>query len=347
MARQTRDVSGRPTKLVLGGAAVVAAGVVAARALNSARERELDRWEQADGDDPIDPLAFPDGADFRVSTSDGAELVGVDVAGDGPPVLLIHGFTGTRGHWGPVATALAEAGHRVLAYEQRGHGGSTVGDSGFSMTALGNDLRAVLEHLDLRDVTICGHSMGGMALQSYVGNHPESARNRVRLAVLTSTAAMPTPLSGAMHALAPKVLGSPLVERALAERRKGSFGLRSIVGTEVRLSHLDAARRTVLGTAPDSRVGAYLMLRDYDLRPVLETFDVPTIIAVGTHDELTPIDRSRELDELIPHAELHVFPGAGHMLPWERSAELTDLIARSIDKVATDGAPVAAGTSPG
>lgn len=317
------------TKLALGTAAV-AAGALATRKIAQLRDQTLDEWAAAGDPADVDMLVFPEGDAFTVTTDDGTEIVGVDVDGSGPPVLLVHGYTGTRGHWGPVALALAEAGHRVIAYEQRGHGDSTAGDDGFTMAALGDDMRAVLEHLDLRDVTIAGHSMGGMALQSYLGRHASSARNRVRLAVLTSTGPAPSPQPAMLVRVAPALLGSAVLDNVLGDPRKGSFGLRQIVGTEVKLSHLDAARRTLLSTPHATRAGAFKMLTDFDLSVDLDAIEVPTLIVVGTRDELTRIDQSRRLDELIPHAELHVFEGAGHMLPWERTEELTELIEKKM-----------------
>ncbi|HUW02914.1 MAG TPA: alpha/beta hydrolase [Acidimicrobiales bacterium] len=329
-------MSSKLAKLTIATAAV-GAGYSASRKLSAVQRQLIAEWTAAESPDDHDVLTFPQGDEFRVTTSDGAELAGIDVAGSGPTVVLIHGYAGTRGHWGPVALRLAEAGHRVVAYEQRGHGDSTVGDDSFTMAALGSDLRAVLEHLDLRNATIAGHSMGGMALQSYLGGHPDSARNRTRLAMLTSTAAMSSQQPMALRSLVARVLGSAGLDKVMSDPRRGSFGLRNIVGTEVRMSHLDGARRTVRDTNPATRVGAFEMLGTYDNRGQLSNIGVPVIIAVGTHDQLTPIDQSRQLDELIQHARLHVFPGAGHMLPWERSAELSELVMRATTEPTGDG----------
>lgn len=323
-------MANRRSKVLIGAAVAVGAAAIALRKLASMQADRIAMWNAAESPRDHDILEFPHGQEFQVTTADGARLAGVDVAGTLPTVVLIHGYTGTRGHWGPVALELAAAGHRVVAYEQRGHGQSTVGSDGFTMSALGRDLRAVLEHLDLRDATIGGHSMGGMALMAYLGEHPDSARNRVRLAVLTSTGARSGDQPALMARLGPMVLGSPGLDRVMADPHKGAFGLRMIVGVEARMSHLDGARRTLLTTAAATRIGAFRMLQSFDNRPLLAHIQTPVLIAVGTHDQLTPIDLSRELDEHIPHAELHIFPGAGHMLPWERSGELSDLIMRSL-----------------
>ena len=313
--------------------ATAGALALGARALGERRSVALDQWAKSPDPTGGDPLSFPDGTELCIPTADGGELTGIDTGGTGSIVVLVHGYTGTRGHWGPVAHRLVERGHRVVAYEQRGHGGSTVGDSGFTMSALGNDMRGVLEHLDLRDVVIAGHSMGGMALQAYVGGHPESARARVRCAVLTSTAADPNPIPGLLKILAPTFLASPIVDRVMRDELKGAFGMRNVVGRPVVLSHLTAARETLLATSPTTRVGCFRLCQTFDLTNEVRSFDIPTLILSGTRDEVLAHEQSKALAEAIPHAKLHVFPEAGHMLPWERPDEVTELIAAAAGPV--------------
>jgi pimeloyl-ACP methyl ester carboxylesterase len=80
-----------------------------------------------------------------------------------------------------------------VAFDARGHGQSTSGESGHSIENLGEDIRSVLEALDLRDAILVGHSMGGMAVQSFMVHHPGVAAARVKGIVLQSTSArMPT-----------------------------------------------------------------------------------------------------------------------------------------------------------
>ena len=99
--------------------------------------------------------------------------------GEGPTVLLSHGVTLTSRVWVKQFAELPELGFRVVAFDHRGHGESLAGDSGHSVSNLGWDVRSVIEGLDLRDVVVVGHSMGGIAVQAFAIEHPDVVRERV------------------------------------------------------------------------------------------------------------------------------------------------------------------------
>src|SRR5258705_9187178 len=139
---------------------VIAAGAVAVAAASKAAVR---RWQAADDPDHADALRLPEGREVKVTTADGAVIAVTDLGDvDDPVVVLAHGWTNAREVWAPVARRLVANGRRVVLYDQRGHGASTVGADGHRIDALADDLRAILDALDLHDVVVAGHSMGGM-----------------------------------------------------------------------------------------------------------------------------------------------------------------------------------------
>ena len=119
----------------------------------------------------------------------------VVIAGSGPPIVLSHGVTLSVRTWVRQLETLPAQGFRVVAFDHRGHGHSQVGESGFSVDNLGDDVRSVVERLDLRDAVLVGHSMGGIAVQSFLLRHPEVAAERIKGVVLLSTLGR-VPLSG-------------------------------------------------------------------------------------------------------------------------------------------------------
>ena len=128
-------------------------------------------------------------------------------AGTGPPIVLSHGVTLSVRTWVRQLETLPAQGFHVVAFDHRGHGSSTLGESGFSVDNLGDDIRSVVERLDLRDAVLVGHSMGGIAVQSFLLRHPEVAAERVKGVVLLSTLAR-VPLSGAGQGCAGSSIGS-------------------------------------------------------------------------------------------------------------------------------------------
>ncbi len=200
--------------------AAVAAGVAVGAAWVVAQWR----WQRAQDPTEGSPLCLPEGEDHVATSRDGAQLQ-VRVAGPADAAqtfVLAHGWTNDRRIWGPVARRLVVEGHRVVLWDHRGHGGSTAGDEGFTLEALGADLRAVLEELDLTDVVLAGHSMGGMASQAFLLEHPD-ARKRVAGLVLVSTGCArlsPRWFRPGERVLV-RALADPVVARMVGSRRLG------------------------------------------------------------------------------------------------------------------------------
>ena len=314
----------RTRTLVLLGGALAAAGVAAA--VVARRRSSVDRgapWPE-----------LPQGRPTVVTTADGAELA-ISVAGpdDGPTVVLAHCWTGLRTFWAEVARRLADEGHRVVVYDQRGHGLSTLGDTEPSIANLGDDLRLVLDTVDARDATLVGHSMGGMTIQSYAIEHPDDFRQRVGGVVLVATAA--------------RTLGRPLppdlVARFLGDGqgewlRRGAVGRRMVrgaIGERARRSHIDLTLEGFAAAAGPARAGFLVAMAAMDLRPagpVIGT--VPTRVLVGTRDTLTPPRVGRQLADGIPGAELELIPGAGHMLPLEAPDRIVAAVSEVVRRPA-------------
>lgn len=309
----------------------VAAGAVGAGAAAGAvaLQRADARWAQTPNPCRDEEMRPPAGEPFTVETDDDARLEGT-VAGDGPTVVLSHCWTGGREVWAPVAHRLLDEGHRVVLYDQRGHGASTVGEDGFTIPRLGADLRAVLEATEATDSVVAGHSMGGMAVQSLVAHHRPVVEQRVAGVVLVATAASGLSQGARDHRLR-RAVASRAVEGLLA-RRLGHAFVRGTVGARVCRDHLTTTRDLFLACPPETRSGWLSAIQSLDLREGLRDVDIPAAITVGSRDMLTPTTRARELASLLPHARFEVHEGLGHMLPIEAPDEVAALITETAER---------------
>lgn len=285
------------------------------------------RWASAHDPTGGEPLREPDGDERTVTTKDGARLATL-VAGpaDGRTFVLSHCWTGDRRIWGPVAIRLVERGHRVVLYHQRGHSTSTVGSDGLTLTALGDDLAAVLEAVDARDAVIAGHSMGGMAVQAFATEHPDGLAERVRGIGLVGTSSGDLRQGAFAERLAGLVLAGTGVDRALASKRFGPLLVRGSVGRAATLPALQAVIETFSATPPATRKGFFSAMMAMDFDDALAKVEVPVVVVSGTRDQLTPPAHGRRLVEVLPNARLHVVRDAGHMLPCEVPDELADVL---------------------
>ncbi|MGO9158125.1 alpha/beta fold hydrolase [Mycobacterium sp.] len=129
-------------------------------------------------------MAEPQGEEILISRSDGTLLRAL-VAGQGPPVIFVHGYTATIAEWNFVWDELVAKGFRVIAFDQRGHGGSTLGSDGVGSEPMATDVAAVLRHFDIRDGVLVGHSMGGFVTIRAMIDHPDLAGARPSPAMIS------------------------------------------------------------------------------------------------------------------------------------------------------------------
>jgi non-heme chloroperoxidase len=122
-----------------------------------------------------------------ITTKDGTEIYYKDW-GAGPAVTFSHGWPLNADAWDGQMLFLVEHGYRCVAHDRRGHGRSSQASAHNDMDGYAEDLSEVIEALDLREITLVGHSTGGGEVARYIGRH---GTNRVKKAVLIAAASQP------------------------------------------------------------------------------------------------------------------------------------------------------------
>ena len=255
----------------------------------------------------------------------------VVAAGTGAPIVLSHGVTLSVRTWVRQLETLPARGFHVVAFDHRGHGESALGESGFSVDNLGDDVCSGVERLDLRDAVLVGHSMGGIAVQSFLLRHPEVAAERIKGIVLLSTLAR-VPLSGSraagLRSFVDRVSElAPDSTRVWASPNLGFLLARIGFGRHPKPSHVELVRQMMLECAADTRRESPRALLGLDLTARLPEVRIPTLVIGGTADVITPPSESRRLAALIPGARLEMIEGGGHMLMLEQTERVDQLIA--------------------
>lgn len=311
----------RRTGIVAGVAAGIGGAIYAGERAFAARLRHR---EDPDADDPLIP-SFDEA--IRVDCHDAGNLY-VIMRGEGPPVVFAHGVTLSSRVWAKQFESFPGAGFRAIAFDGRGHGESTVGESGHSIDNIADDLRSVLDVLDLRGAMLVGHSMGGMAVQALAIRHPEIVQARVAGIVLMSTAPrMATSglrrFRGGVDRMTAVV---PDVGLVMRQRNLGLLVARMGFGDSPHPSHVEATRQMLAACSRDTLRDMSRAMLSLDLTPGLGSIAIPTLVLVGSGDVLTPPRDARQIASLIPGAKLVEFPGAGHMLMYERADEVDEMV---------------------
>ena len=250
-----------------------------------------------------------------------------------PTVVLAHGWTLTRASWLPVLERLVAAGVRVVTYDQRGHGDSSPLRDHPTVRMLGDDLAAVLDVVAPRDpVVLGGHSMGGMTVMAYAGLHPDDFRSRVAGTVLVATSA--GELQNRLRTLETRAMSlASRLPRIPAGRFVTTRGQRRLLfGADADPAQVELTRDMVASTPLPTMGRFFGALGEHDESEALSKLDgIPTVVLVGDRDRLTPPGHSRRLGELIPHAELRILPGRGHMLMYEATDDVVDAFHAVLD----------------
>jgi non-heme chloroperoxidase len=325
------------SRLALGAAVAAAAGLAGAAAAGAVT---VHRWRRQP--DPASDEDFREPPDTRHRTlpaSDGGEIHLVD-RGVGRPFLMLHGVTNSTLIWHYQLLDLVAAGYRVVAMDIRGHGGSQAGEDGYSLEAMARDVYQVVHALELRDAVVVGHSMGGMVLLQLLADHPELAESgAIASAALVSTSASPVLGNGVPAAAAALVrFLTPAAGQGHIRASGGRIGRRrppgDLAAAYCRLAfgakpwptHVELLRGMSSAVPPDIVGHLIRTLLDLDVRSVLPSIVVPTLVVVGTRDLLTPVWHGRYLASHLPVAELKVLPGCGHVVMLERREELARLL---------------------
>ena len=227
----------------------------------------------------------------------GALDVAYQRTGQGPPIVLVHGGGDDSKGWQPQITGLADE-FTVVAWDEPGAGLSSDVPEGFGLAEYADCLAALIVSLGLDCVHAAGISWGGMVVLELWRRHPALIASLI-----------------------------------LLDTYAGWKG--SLPGDELR-SRVESVRVQIdvgdlpKGVRPQTMANQLTVMADADLREVLPTISVPVLLVWGENDARSPLTIAREFAAAIPHAELVVVAGAGHLSNLHRPQEVNDAIRRFV-----------------
>lgn len=264
----------------------------------------------------------------RVRAADGTELAVRDW-GEGPTVLFVNAWACPMRMWDAQVAALTRAGVRCVNFDRRGHGRSQDPGRGYDMDTLASDIGAVLDQLDLRDVTLVGHSMGGAESIRYLARDD---RGRVRRAVLLAPAAPFLTHTADNPFGAPAEYHEQLRGQWIADFPKWlADNARPFYRPETSAETVAAGVRMLLETPVPVAVACNRALASTDLREDCRKVRVPVHVVHGDHDASAPLEiTGKRVAALIPNARLTVIPGAPHGLFTTDAAAVNAAILKAV-----------------
>ena len=264
-------------------------------------------------------------------TKDGVKLH-IRAYGEGSDVVLIHGWPLSHVMWEHQVIPLVEAGNRVILYDRRGFGSSEQPWTGYDYDTMSDDLAAVMEATDAKDVALVGFSMGGGEVARYMSRH--EGKN-VRKAALISAV---TPYlkktddnpEGVPAEVFEKIVSELKKDRAhfFAGFFKDFFGQGTEAGGTSE-ANLEWTRTVAMMASLKATLDCGGAFANTDFRPDMDTFNVPTLLIHGTGDKTVPIEASADrVADLIEGVTYKKYEGAPHALTTTHAEQFNeDLIA--------------------
>jgi pimeloyl-ACP methyl ester carboxylesterase len=246
-----------------------------------------------------------------------------EISGSGDPLLLVMGTSGSIPLWGELADRLAQT-HQVIAYDNRGLGGSDRGAGPITVAALAEDASALLEALEIPRAHVLGWSLGSAVAQELALAHPEQVASAVMYATWGRCDGFQRSVLSALRL--------PYVHRDM----ESAMATAGLAFSPQLLDHPDfgAMMEPMLPAFPQDEAQMQVTVEQWDADLAHDSLDrlgaitAPTLVVVGEQDLLTPPWQARKVADAIPGAryELVTGPGSSHGMHIERPEELTKIV---------------------
>ena len=235
-----------------------------------------------------------------------------------PPLLLVHGAGGNLMHWPAALRRLP--GHTIYALDLPGHGRSA-GESRRDIGAYADAIRGFADALALPPFVLAGHSMGGAVALEFALRYGHAGGRLAGLILIATGAKLPV----APQIMSALLQGAPGLPELLASWAHGA-------SVDANLSRLYVRR--LREVKPDVMRADYSACSAFDRSADVACITAPALIICGDADRMTPLEYSRTLADRLPHAQLVVAPGAGHMVMLEQPDFVAQHVATFLDGLA-------------
>lgn len=257
------------------------------------------------------------GIDQYIQTAPNVQLYVKDY-GEGKPVILIHGWPLSNEMWEYQMEALIQNNFRVIAYDRRGFGKSSQPWDGYDYDTLADDLKAIIEYLNMEDVALVGFSMGGGEVVRYFSRHGgKGVTKAVLIASITPFQLQTDSNPNGVPQEKYDAMASQIKEDRISfldNFGKTFFGV-SFISKPISSALLHYYRMLCSFASPKATLACAKSFSSTDFRNEMKTVTVPTLIIHGDEDKTVPIEITSEIAaKLIPDNTFLIYEGAPHGL---------------------------------
>jgi len=244
----------------------------------------------------------------------------------GEAVVLVHGFSVPYFIFDPTFSFLVDSGFRVLRYDLFGRGFSDRPRVKYNIGLFVNQLKELLDTLNIKQTNLIGLSMGGAIASAFTVNFPERVH---RLALMDSVGTRPAPFSWIYKAamlpgISELILGMVNTDRMVQSMASGFFDPEHVKMFQdqcrVQIQYR-GFKRALLSTLRNKTVDGIP-----EVYQNLGKLDMPVLLIWGRNDQTLPLEQSRDILSAVPRAEFHVIENCGHIPHYEKPDEVNPII---------------------
>jgi pimeloyl-ACP methyl ester carboxylesterase len=253
----------------------------------------------------------------KLKISDALELA-YSEEGEGETVVLIHGYCGSYQYWDKIIPLLSSQ-YRIIAVDLRGHGMSSAPEESYSMEAMAEDIYRLLEHLEVEQVQLFGHSLGGYITLAFAENYPDKLRS---WGLIHSTAYPDSEEGKANRGKAIQSIRTGGMEAFMEGLAPKLF---AAAHKETMASYISQVKHIGYSTSITGAIAAAEGMRDRpDRRHVIEQSAVPVLLIAGGGDQVIPPEKTFTAEG--PRISQARLEGAGHMSMYETPEQLASVL---------------------
>jgi len=242
------------------------------------------------------------------------------LSGNGPPIVLLHGWMCNRNFWKEQIQFLSKT-YQVLAPDFRGHGDSDIPEGEYTIERLSDDLYKIIKRLTINKAVVVGHSMGGMVAQQFCVSHVEYVSGLILVSTIAAD------------------LEDRLISKRI-EKDTPRLGFRNAflryfdgwfdIDTDPNIVRW--VREQMLRTSESVGLNLTRSYRRFDLRTHISTLNIPTLVIGSASDASAVSDEAKTLTKLIPDAQLIMIEGCGHFPMLETPQKLNKTLKKFLSQ---------------
>jgi len=266
--------------------------------------------------------------------ADDGETIHLKISGDGPPMVMLHGWTSDHREWFPFLHGL-EIHHRIYRWDARAHGGHNLrSKSPPTVQRMARDLANLIEHYALTDIVVVAHSMGALTLWQYLRDYGSTHLSKACFIDQSPRLLTDSEWSHGIYGDFDQARSAQFIARLQEDFPEAvleliAFGLNE----QARQKYLQntvgwqKSRNALAAMEPTPLITCWKSLVDEDYRDVLPMIDIPTLLIYGERSNFYRQETAHYVARQIPKATLHIYENTDHSPHmWQRERFVHDLL---------------------